>query len=353
MAVYIQSAVAISPQDTFLQGSLPNTPVIPQGRYFTCIHPDYRNFLNPAALRRMSGVIRMGLTASKVCQEKAGVIQPGAILIGSGLGCLTDTARFLTQMIENREQLLNPTAFIQSTHNTVSGQIALLLGNTAQNLTFSQKTISFESALLEAVLILKEGWVHDVLVGGIDEIARESYEIMEATGCAKSITAGSPDNHPSPGAEQGEGAAFFIFSDTLQQGTLARFDDLEIVHRFRNNEELHKALDGFLSRNGLVTADIDLLISGRNSDSRYQWHHEFVLTLFDSAVIAGYKHLTGEYDTASAFATYLAAGILHTNHVPGAVRLNGATREKISRALLFNYGKDQDFSFVLLSAIDS
>ena len=91
----------------------------------------------------MSPVIRMGLTASMVCMEKAGLEKPDAILVGSGLGCVRDTAKFLNQVIDNQELLLNPTAFIQSTHNTVSGQIALMLGCRAYNLTFSQNNHLF------------------------------------------------------------------------------------------------------------------------------------------------------------------------------------------------------------------
>ncbi len=185
MPVYIRSAEAISPQKTFLEDDFLAGPVIPEKPYFTCLNPDYKQFINPASLRRMSKVIRMGLTASKVCLEAAGISNPGAILIGSGLGCVQDTARFLNQVIDNNEQLLNPTAFIQSTHNTVSGQIALMLGCKEYNLTFTQKTISFETALLDAILLLEEGSAGDILVGGIDEIVEESYDLMVRSGCVK------------------------------------------------------------------------------------------------------------------------------------------------------------------------
>ena len=52
---------------------------------------------------------------------------PDAIITGTGLGCLEDTEKFLTAMVTNKEEFLTPTSFIQSTHNTVSAQIALLL----------------------------------------------------------------------------------------------------------------------------------------------------------------------------------------------------------------------------------
>ena len=203
MPAYIHSAEAITPQPTFRTDAWMSATIRPEKGYFTCLHPDYRQLIHPTSLRRMSPVIRMGLAASRICMEKAGITRPDAILTGSGLGCVRDTVRFLNQIIENDEQLLNPTAFIQSTHNTVSGQIALLLACKAHNLTFSQKTLSFESALLEALLLLREDPGQNILVGGIDEITGESYELLLQAGCARKEQAG---RDPGPEPERDTGA---------------------------------------------------------------------------------------------------------------------------------------------------
>ncbi|MEN8157064.1 MAG: beta-ketoacyl synthase chain length factor [Bacteroidota bacterium] len=361
MPVYIQSAEAISPLETFQTETLLAGTVgqeEPGKEYFTCLHPDYKQFINPSALRRMSGVIRMGLAASRSCLERAGIEQPDGIIVGSGLGCVHDTARFLNQVIDQDEQLLNPTAFIQSTHNTVSGQIALMLGCKAYNLTFSQRSVSFETALLDAILLLREQGVRNLLLGGIDEVTEESHSLMVKNGCAKSGTGGVSagldpailESH-TPGAMAGEGASFFLLADQPSANSLARIDDLEIFHSCEGSGELKKRILEFLERNGLDSQAVDLLISGRNGDARYRSHYDEIEGFFGSSMVAAYKHLVGEYDTASAFGTWLAAQILSRNEVPQPLRVNATTREKISHILLFNYSKNRDFTLTLLSAL--
>ncbi len=259
MPAYIQSAQAISTQDTFLPVSFhsPGDPEtgfrpLPGGAYYTCIHPDYKQYINPTALRRMSPVIRMGLAASRVCMEEAGIERPDAILVGSGLGCVSDTVKFLNQVIDNQELLLNPTAFIQSTHNTVSGQIALMLGCRAYNLTFSQNTISFETALLEGMMLLEEEEAHNVLLGGIDEVVEESYQLMDKNGCV---------NGPV-----GEGSSFFVISSERSVKSMARVDGVEILNRSKNPEDISNRTHSFLASHGLLAEEIDLFVSGRNGN---------------------------------------------------------------------------------------
>jgi 3-oxoacyl-[acyl-carrier-protein] synthase II len=349
MPVYIHSAEAISPQNTFQTDAFLLDPVKPEKDYFTCLHPDYKQFINAGSLRRMSKVIRMGLATAKACLDQAGIRQPDAILIGSGLGCMEDTAKFLNQLIENNEQLLNPTAFIQSTHNTVSGQIALMLGCRNYNLTFSQKSISFETALVDAMLRLREPGFGDILVGGLDEIVDESFELMVQSGCVKRLWEDNHTNPSTPGAFAGEGSTFFMLSNTMSGNSLARLDDLEIINRCQGMVELKGKLDDFLARNGLSREGIDLVVSGANGDARYSGIDDQVNGWFERSIISGYKHLVGEFDTAAAFGMFLGTRIIRGNSVPEAVRINRINRKKIFKVLVYNHSKGRDFSFILLS----
>ncbi len=79
------------------------------------------------ASRRMSRIIKMGVCAAMKCLQDAEIKNPDAIITGTGMGCIEDTGKFLSSYIENEEKLLNPTPFIQSTHNTVGAAIALML----------------------------------------------------------------------------------------------------------------------------------------------------------------------------------------------------------------------------------
>ena len=119
----------------------------------------------------------MGVAAAFGCLNEAGCEMPEAIITGTAYGCLEDTGVFLSKMVEQHEELLSPTAFIQSTHNTVGAQIALMLRCRNYNNTFVHRGLSFESALLDAMLLMQEQTVSNALVGGVDAI-RERVEGM-------------------------------------------------------------------------------------------------------------------------------------------------------------------------------
>ncbi|MEJ0079480.1 MAG: beta-ketoacyl synthase chain length factor [Puia sp.] len=140
----------------------------------------------------------MGVAASATCLRNAGVEMPAAILTATAYGCLEDSSTFLRKMIEFDEQTLSPTAFIQSTHNTVGAQIALLLKCHHYNNTIVHRAFSFENALTEATLLLEEG-VSPVLVGAMDEITDDSHAILSRFGLYINDS----------GNIAGEGAAFF------------------------------------------------------------------------------------------------------------------------------------------------
>src|SRR5210317_1112564 len=168
MAVYINGIGLISPQETRNNNSFLEQKVFPDGEYFTITEPPYKEYIEPRELRRMSKVLRNGLVSAKIALEESNIENPDAILTGTGLGCATDTKKFLIAMSENQETLLTPTSFIQSTHNTLGGSIAIGLGCHHYNMTYVNRGFSFESALLDALLMIEAGEINNALVGGFD-----------------------------------------------------------------------------------------------------------------------------------------------------------------------------------------
>lgn len=81
-------------------------------------------------------------------------------------------------MCKDGEEMLPPTQFMQSTHNTIGSLVAINIHCTGYNCTYSQDGISFESALLDAFLQLQSGEIDTALVGSHDEITDVAYEFM-------------------------------------------------------------------------------------------------------------------------------------------------------------------------------
>ena len=125
--IYIRATGNISPQQTFGPAPFLMEPVVYTGNRMTCIEPEYQTIIDAKLIRRMSRIIKMGVAAAMQCLQTAGVAVPDAIITGTAYGCLQDTEVFLTRIITNKEEALAPTAFIQSTHNTVGAQIAVML----------------------------------------------------------------------------------------------------------------------------------------------------------------------------------------------------------------------------------
>lgn len=143
-------------------------------------------------------MIKMGVACGLECLKDIPSEKVDAIITATGLGCLADTEKFMNALMDNREQMLNPTAFIQSTFNTVGAQLALLLKIHAYNVTYVHRGLSFESALIDGIMSIAEGKQH-VLAGAMDEITPTSHIIQQRLGLLKGTTAG-------------EGAQFFLLS---------------------------------------------------------------------------------------------------------------------------------------------
>ena len=154
--MYIRATGNISPQKTFGHGPLLAEPIEHSGNRLTCVEPDYKDLIDVKLIRRMSRIIRMGVAAASACLQEAKVEVPDAITTGTAYGCMEDTGLFLTKMVEFNEELLTPTAFIQSTHNTIGAQIALMLKCHEYNNAYVHRGFSFESALLDGMMLLRK-----------------------------------------------------------------------------------------------------------------------------------------------------------------------------------------------------
>ncbi len=141
------------------------------------IEPDLNRYIEAMRGRRMAKVARIGIGCGLNALERAGVKVPEAIIVGTGLGCMESTERFFGSLIQQDEMLPNPTAFIQSTHNNVAGQLALAVKCTGANFTYLHRGLSFTSALLDGLVqVGLEGARH--VVGGA-EVILEDYFITQ------------------------------------------------------------------------------------------------------------------------------------------------------------------------------
>ena len=311
--------------------------------------PNYKEYIKPNLIRRMATGVKMGVVASTVALKEAEVDIPGAIITGTGMGCLIDSKNFLKKMIDNEEQFLTPTSFIQSTHNTVGGQIALGLTCKSYNVTYVHCATSFESSLFDCLMMLEDN-VHNILVGGVDEISDYTVDLYKLIGHVKKEDTLSEGilNSNSKGADFGEGAQFFVVDSQRNKNTYAELIDLKMYNRLEE-EEVPEKLIQFLNSNDLELDDIDVVILGINGDSEYDSYYSILQdSIFKNMQQLYYKHLSGEYNTASAFGLWTACQILREQKIPEILKLNESTNPSMESVLLYNQYRGEYHSFTLL-----
>ena len=353
MKIYIRATGNVSPQNTFGHPALLTKPVEHVGNRLNCIEPDYKTFIDVKLIRRMSRIIKMGVAAAMECLQEAGLAVPDAIVTGTAYGCLDDTGIFLTKMVEQQEELLAPTAFIQSTHNTVGAQIALMLRCNGYNNVFVHRGFSFESALLDAMLLLKEREANNVLVGGVDETTNASHAILSRFGLYKRQPVSNLHlfTETSKGTIAGEGAAFFLLANEASQNDYAQIVALTTFYKPANITETTEQISAFLTTQSIPPADIDLIITGRNGDVKGdEVYSDLEQSIFNNIATVNYKHLCGEYPTSIAFALWMAANIIKSGKVPDALGYRNNKEREIKKILIYNHSQNIHHSLLLISA---
>lgn len=347
MKAYIISSKAISPQETFVKEFPLETVSSPEIRMHA-IEPDYKQFIHPMKLRRMSRVVKMGVASALQCLKDGEIEEPDAIITSTGWGCLADTFKFLDEIGEKKEETLSPSTFIQSTHNTVGGQIALLLGCQEYNSVYVNDSSSFEHGLLDALLLLKEG-KEFVLIGGIDEVTETDFNLKEKAGWWKTkIDTPYLPHSNSSGTIAGEGSAFFLLSGNSNGKASSYIRGI----KFARGNNPGETLTEFLADHKLSTSEIDIVISGINGDTKTNSTYlDFINTNLNSAESCYYKHLTGDFDSASAFALWISNQIIHTQLVPDYIKINKESNSAypINEILIHHFKQPSEHAFILVS----
>ena len=225
--VYINGIGAIAPQSP--DCSAANNVSFP---FLKCTEPDYTGIIEPNRIRRMSRLLKLSLVAAKKAAVDANATTIDAIITGTGLGCIEDTEKFLKGIINEEGSAFSPTAFIHSTHNTISSQIAIELNCTGYNSTYVHRALSFESALMDAIIQFNEGSQQkekNILVGGVDEITPTIYDITNQLNFWKKKEEIAPlYKSATKGAIAGEGMVYFSLSNKISTTTYAQIIALQL-----------------------------------------------------------------------------------------------------------------------------
>jgi hypothetical protein len=357
---YIHQTACISPQQTFSGTKIDLLPL--HGSVDNKLHarePPYTD-IPEHVFRRMAKPVRMGIGAALPLLQPAQGL-PDGIIIGTANAGMEESLRFLQQIIVHEEGMLTPWDFVQSTPNTTASQISFLTLNKGYNITHVQNGLASENALLDAGMLVRENPLNTYLIGAVDEIGPYNYNIDFLEGWFKKEPLSSTDLYraDSPGSLAGEGSAMFLVNNK-NENALAKLRAITMLHT-DSTETVQYHLRSFLDAALSGGEKIDLMLSGENGDNRLRHFFCSCEAICEEAsgndvTIARFKHMCGEYPTASAFAFWLACFLAGEQAVPEhMIKKQPVTSDHTSvyeNILIYNTCKGGQHSFILVSRVE-
>lgn len=324
---YIQSMALVSCQKPLCDDWFTN-PIIPGQDYVRAQEPDSKEFILPAEARRMSKILKRTICTAITALNNANISEPDAIITGTGMGCLENSEKFLIDLVKYGENCLKPTLFMQSTHNTISSLIAIVLKCHGYNNTYSHKEISFESSLLDGWLQIKSGMVRNALIGSHDEVTPFMSLVLKHT-------------HPEYRLIS-ETSMSMVISDETTESTIGEISGIELLHRADINDV-----------SSLIGNDDNLLMLGTNGNPINDTPYNELPALLDNDIpTAEYKPYFGENFSASAAGLYVGATILARQSVPHFLwRGNRKVTGEINGVTILNCSEDSTWSIIKLKRI--
>jgi len=328
--VKILSAKQISIQNPLTEEWM-ESPLSYTEDYVRAVDTDFKQFISAGDARRMGKLLKRALATSISALQEGGIEIPDAIITGTGFGSIENTELFLDALVREGEQLLKPTQFMQSTHNTASSLIGIHTKCHGYNSTYSQKGFSFDSALYDAWMQFRMGRIGSALVGSHDEMSPVFSGFVRKAG------------HVKEGEICSEAAVSVLLSDTGD----AAYCSLEGVKLFDtpSQDTIRQVLAD------MTAGGIDAVMTGMSGNAENDSWYGFLDAMLPGVPQLRFKPLFGVNFSSSAIGFYASACCLKKGCVPAVLSLSGKTIDCSKGILVVNVVEGRHYSFVLLKPV--
>ena len=329
-SIKILSAKQISIQNPLCEDWMEN-PLNYSEDYVRAVDPDFKQFISAGDARRMGKLLKRALATSLSALQEGGIENPDAIITGTGFGSIENTELFLDALVREGEQLLKPTQFMQSTHNTASSLIGIHTHCHGYNSTYSQKGFSFDSALYDAWMQFSIGRIKSALVGSHDEMSPVFSGFVRKAG------------HVKEGEICSEAAVSVLLADS---GEIAycTLDGVKLLDT-PSEDTLKQVLDN------MTVGGIDAVMTGKSGNAENDSWYGFLDAILPGVPQLRYKHLFGVNFSSSATGFYAAACCLKKGSVPAVLSTSGKAVECGRGILVVNVVEGRHYSFSLLKPV--
>ncbi len=329
-SVKILSAKQISIQNPLSEEWMDN-PLGYTEDYVRAVDPDFKQFISAGDARRMGKLLKRALATSLSALQEGGIENPDAIITGTGFGSIENTELFLDALVREGEQLLKPTQFMQSTHNTASSLIGIHTKCHGYNSTYSQKGFSFDSALYDAWMQFRIGRIKSALVGSHDEMSPVFSGFVRKAG------------HVKEGEICSEAAVSILLADSGD----AAYCSLEGVKLFDtpSQDTLKQVLAD------MTAGGIDAVMTGMSGNAENDSWYGFLDAMLPGVPQLRYKPLFGVNFSSSATGFYASACCLKKGSVSAVLSASGKAVDCGKGILVVNVVEGRHYSFSLLKPV--
>jgi 3-oxoacyl-[acyl-carrier-protein] synthase I len=277
-------------------------------------------------IRRLKRLSRLALSLATAAYADSDLEQPPeSVFMGTGWGALSETYDFLKKLRDTEELFPSPIDFVGSVHNSAAGQVAIMFGATAANITASGGDYSFEQALLVADTML-------------NDTSPPAFVLSADEGHVHF----SPLFDPSiqPGSPLADGGGGFCLCRKAIPGKVA----LQIpFYRPATAPGVLDALVNALGGAEKLRSQNALILAGIPACSRKEGEqqlHEFLSKTMLSGPVLRYRELSGEFASASALAAVMAVHFLETGTLPPSLASqdNGGMLPAAKKVLVLGLG---------------
>lgn len=277
-----------------------------------------------AAKRSCRGLSLEAVDGERIC-----------VAMGTGLGAASATAAFVEPVVADDNAAPSPQKFTNAVHNALASSVAMEIAARGLNSTVTHREISFESALWHGTQEIVTGNSDYAIVGGADELTPYLLSAGARWGWWDENTLPlrplSANLTRRQRAMPGEGAVVFCL--TRSRGDRPALAEVACVSfgRFATDEDGKIAADreagwieAELAGHGVSLAQIDMVLTGANGLPSLDDMYIAVVAALGRRVGRDirhgcYKHLCGEYHTASAFGMAMAVGLVSESVSPDSL----------------------------------
>ncbi len=298
---------------------------------------DPKRYINRRGLKDLSRTSQLACAAAAPIATTLERFDPTTVgvVLGTGWGSLRTVVDFEWESCTMAARLVDPLLFAETVSNVPAGQISIIFGWSAFNLTVSSGHASGLGAIREGLDLLRDDRAAIAVAGGADEINRPALTVLAGDGMVAGESPSLPFAAASRGLTGGEGACLFSLESLRHarargavplariEAAVGRFVPPTSDREAAGHTAVAELLRGLLDQAGLRPGDIQLVVASASGTAPGDLQeaaaiHDVFGDAPDVPCVLAPKAILGEtWGASGPLAVALACAAMRSGTIPG------------------------------------